>query len=104
MKMDPQKSANEVIAALAHKMKLKGRTLWHFVGYLADSLDKSQQGEEIVDVWSGSPPEAKRTSRRMKADLFKKAAILKDIAEQHNKLEHYAEEPQEEKNSLLADR
>jgi len=101
-KIDPQKSANEVIAALAHKMKLKGRMLWRMVGDLGLLLEKSLRGDDMIDPKQGSPAGAKKPSKRVRADLYKMAAILQDIAEQHKALERFPEDDPE--NNILKER
>lgn len=85
--MDPQKTANRIIAALK-ATKLTGRALWTMVGELGQGLSDSLAGEEVVFSVIAAKG-AKPLSRRQRADLHKVAAILQDTADQHKALERY---------------
>lgn len=80
--MDPQKKANEIMDALRRKAKSM-KAFWNDIAFAGRIMEADVSGDEITDTAQGAAKGAKRTPKRIKADLMKVAAILQEYAALH---------------------
>lgn len=110
-KIDPQKKANEIMAALKRRAKQDGYKYWQLVGDFGLCLEKSIETPDIIDPVKSVTADSERPkvmTKRQRADLMKVSAILQDAAAQHKALEKCQEQVPSDAvsrlvNSLVSD-